>query len=225
MRKLLAALFLFSSILLAGESLPEFMERVYSADSVNTPDKWNYRAEEVVTHFEDASRTEVESRVTTVKDYVMEDGEIVSEKVISREVEGEESDSERPKGNDREEPEYKMPFSDDSRDEYDYSDLGTMTLRGETVRQIGFEPVEEDDEYVRGSAWFEVESAEIRRFEFQPVDYPFAVKYLKIRLDFERIGEYIVPVYFDMQLSGKILFLAKFNIRVQQTKSDIDIIQ
>lgn len=211
------------------EPLDDFLQRIEAADTLPEAENWTAIADEVFTLYEDESFTDFKSRSTRTVRYTFL-GDSVEQEVLSEKLEGEEMDDRGDDDGEERSGEMSLkaenlPFNPESEGDYEYSDMGMKTLAGEKMRAIAFEATVRDEEHFDGTAWFDPETARIRRIRISYADNPRAVKHFDATLGYAYVDGYRVMNLFEMDIKGRYLLVIKFNLSLRQKYHDIEILE
>jgi len=240
MRILALLLAIFTALALANGlfaadvvPLDIFLEQIIAADTLEDAENWSAIADEVFTLYEDESFTDYKSRTTREVRYTFL-GDSVEQEVLSEKTKGEEEDfggDKEKKDDDSEEhsesfsfDDDEMPFGEESEGLYDYTDLGIVKLYGSDYRAIEYRSKKRDDEHFDGTAWFDPQTAQIRRMKFSYAKPPRAIKHFVATLGFTYLDGYRLMESFDMDIRGRYLLVIKFNFSIRQKYRDFKIL-
>ncbi|MBN2541554.1 hypothetical protein JXI42_01705 [bacterium] len=205
-----------------SEDFPHFLEKIYTHDTLTPPLKWSVTAQETVTVYKDGEFTEIKGRAIKTKRYVYKGDEVIEEEVLKEKIEGDYPDRKGKRGSFEGNA---MPFSRDAQKDYQYLDYGVVDLNDTEARKISFKAVERDDEHFDGIAYFNPKTALLKKMEITYADNPTAIKDWKAVMTFRYIDGYRIMEDFEMDLRGGLLLVIKFNVRVRQHLSDIEVLE
>ncbi len=210
--------------------LDVFLARIAETDTVEDAKNWTAIADEVFILYEDESFTDFKSRSTRTVRYTYQ-GDSVTQEILSATIEGEEIEDKGKKGDSNGESESmsigeeNMPFSPESEGKYKYTDLGMAKIAGKPMRAIAFEAKKRSEEYFDGTAWFDPETALIKRIRINYAKTPRAIRHFDATMGFIYIDGYRLMESFDMDIKGRYLLLIKFNVSIKQKYRDFKVLK
>lgn len=209
-----------------AQNLSAFIDKVISADTLEMPSHYSYVTAETVITYEDAARTERKGTIVAKKRYTVRGEGEVDVEIISMSVDGDSLPG-KDKGDKNEGQSFDtedMPFTAESRNDYDYRDLGEVRLEGAPARKIEFRSKKRSKNHIDGTAWFDPTTAYLRRLDFQYAKTPLGVKAFKASVKMAYRESYKYMSSFEMELRAKLPIIFELNMVVKQVITEIELL-
>jgi len=214
-----------------GFDVTGFVNWYSSRPEPDEPENLKYKATEVYTEFEDDSWSSAIAKMTTEKVYT-KIGDSMDVEIISETTEGDfddddDDDSDEVDDDDDDKENHSMTMDDgpfgDQKAEYDFSYEGTQYFKGDETHIIRFKSKERDKEHFNGRALFGVSDSLMKKIELRFAKDPIPIKDMKMEMEFQYPGGYMVPSRFYMKIWAKIILLYDKKFEVDATYYDFEL--